>query len=81
MGTVSSGLGGLLVGVAYYMMLILMTGDNQLQESPTQWPIILIGMIAGLLGSAIDSYMGAWFQYSGRYCLDCLCNVHEKIHS
>lgn len=38
---------------------------NILSTSPPQWPIILFGGIAGLLGSIIDSLLGATVQYSG----------------
>ncbi|XP_017754791.1 PREDICTED: transmembrane protein 19 [Eufriesea mexicana] len=36
-----------------------------LQLAAPQWPIIIIGGIAGLLGSVIDSVLGATLQYSG----------------
>lgn len=39
---------------------------NALRVSPLQWPIILFGGVAGLLGSIIDSLIGATFQYSGQ---------------
>lgn len=39
--------------------------SNVLQLSPVQWPIILFGGVAGLLGSIIDSLIGATLQYSG----------------
>lgn len=64
-GTLSSGMGGALVGVAYYLTLLLCTSDFQLHKSPAQWLIIPTGALAGLLGSTIDSYLGALFQFSG----------------
>ncbi|XP_060081521.1 transmembrane protein 19-like [Ylistrum balloti] len=64
-GTLSSALGGTFVGVAYYLTLLMCTSDYQLQKSPAQWLLIPTGTIAGLLGSTIDSYLGALFQYSG----------------
>lgn len=33
--------------------------------SPVQWPLIIYGGIAGLLGSLVDSLLGATLQYSG----------------
>ncbi|OWF40476.1 Transmembrane protein 19 [Mizuhopecten yessoensis] len=64
-GTLSSAMGGAIVGVAYYLTLLMCTSDFQLQKSPAQWLIVLTGALAGLLGSTIDSYLGALFQYSG----------------
>lgn len=64
-GTLSSGMGGALVGVAYYVTLLVLKSDYQLEKSPSQWLIVPTGALAGLLGSTIDSYLGALFQYSG----------------
>ncbi|CAC5411299.1 Transmembrane protein 19 [Mytilus coruscus] len=64
-GTFCSLIGGLVVGMAYYLTLIFSLSDVYLQKCPPQWPIILLGAIAGVLGSTIDSYLGAVFQYSG----------------
>ncbi|KAJ8313876.1 hypothetical protein KUTeg_008437 [Tegillarca granosa] len=65
MGTIFSGVGGFVVGVAFYLTLILSVSEHRLSSSPAQWPIILVATIAGFLGSAIDSYLGALCQYSG----------------
>lgn len=35
--------------------------------SARQWPIILFGGVAGLIGSIIDSLIGATLQYSGEW--------------
>ncbi|KAL8613303.1 hypothetical protein ACOMHN_052543 [Nucella lapillus] len=64
MGTMASGMGGVIVGVAYYLTLCLMAG-SPLHNPPPQWPIILVGALGGFLGSLIDSLLGATFQYSG----------------
>lgn len=66
MGTLSSALGGFLVGVAYYCTLIVCSSNDRLNDSPPQWPLIVIGALGGVLGSAIDSILGATFQYSGK---------------
>lgn len=36
-----------------------------LELSAPQWPIIVLGGIGGLLGSIVDSILGATLQYSG----------------
>uniref|UniRef100_A0A6G1R461 Transmembrane protein 19 n=1 Tax=Hypotaenidia okinawae TaxID=2861861 RepID=A0A6G1R461_9GRUI len=62
-GLLSSLLGGMAVGIAYFLtQLIFVTG---LEISAPQWPIIMFGAAAGLLGSIVDSYLGATMQYSG----------------
>ncbi|CAH1788056.1 unnamed protein product [Owenia fusiformis] len=73
-GTLASALGGATVGLAYYMALVLMLSESQLYNCPPQWPIVLVGAAAGLIGSAIDSILGAMFQYSG-YCKTKQCIV------
>lgn len=64
-GTISSLIGGLIVGVSYYLTLIFSLSDDYLQKCPPQWPIIVLGILSGFLGSTIDSYIGATLQYSG----------------
>lgn len=46
-------------------MVFYAVDRNILAASPPQWPLILFGGIAGLLGSIIDSLLGATLQYSG----------------
>lgn len=64
-GTIFSLIGGLVVGMAYYVTLIFSLSDAYLQKCPPQWPIIILGALSGFLGSGIDSYLGATLQYSG----------------
>ena len=64
MGLFASFLGGLAVGAAYFVSQLLFVNDLNLANP--QWPIILYGGVAGLLGSLLDSFLGANMQYSGR---------------
>lgn len=68
-------LGGIVVGLGYYVVICYTVERNILTASPPQWPIILVGGIAGLLGSIIDSVIGATLQYSG---LDAHGRVVER---
>ncbi|KAM6895380.1 transmembrane protein 19 [Xenentodon cancila] len=62
-GLIASFLGGAAVGVAYFVAQLLLV--NNLQYADPQWPIIVYGGVAGLLGSMLDSFLGANMQYSG----------------
>lgn len=62
-GLVASFLGGAAVGVAYFVTQLLTVGDLHLADP--QWPIVVYGGVAGLLGSMLDSFLGAHLQYSG----------------
>lgn len=62
-GTLSSALGGCIVGLAYYIVILVCAREDV--NSPAQWPIIIVTMLMGLLGSLIDSLLGATLQYSG----------------
>jgi len=72
-GLVVSLLGGMVVGLANYAMLIYTIDADMLARSPAQWPIILAGGFAGLVGSVDDSVLGATLQYSGNYIFFLLC--------
>ncbi|XP_068525292.1 transmembrane protein 19 isoform X1 [Anas acuta] len=62
-GLLSSLLGGMAVGTAYFITQLIFVSD--LDVSAPQWPIVVFGAAAGLLGSIVDSYLGATMQYSG----------------
>lgn len=64
-GVFFSFVGGLTIGLAYYITLYYTVDSTLLERAPTQWTLILVGGLAGLLGSIIDSYIGATLQYSG----------------
>lgn len=66
-GLISSLLGGTVVGVAYFITQQIFVSD--LDISAPQWPVIMFGAAAGLLGSIVDSYLGATMQYSGKKIL------------
>lgn len=66
-GLIVSFLGGIAIGLGYYLTVLYTVDSSILTLSPPQWPIIIVGGFAGLLGSIIDSILGATLQYSGNY--------------
>lgn len=64
-GLVVSLLGGLLIGLTFFVSTVYSVDSALLLRAPSQWPIIIIGGIAGLFGSIVDSLLGATLQYSG----------------
>jgi len=64
-GLIVSLLGGMFVGVVYYLTVRLTVEQNVLMSSGPQWPLILFGAFAGFFGSLIDSLLGATMQFSG----------------
>jgi uncharacterized protein (TIGR00297 family) len=56
LGLLSSCLGGLFVGILFYI-----TGGSY----QSQWKVVPLGMGAGLLGSLVDSVLGATVQFTG----------------
>lgn len=74
-GLVASLLGGATVGTAYFMSQLLLVSDLHL--AAPQWPIVVYGTVAGLLGSLLDSLLGAVMQYSG---IVYKCRATESHH-
>lgn len=72
-GTLSSIIGGAIVGFGYYLGILL--SFSYQNRPPFQWFVIVAGAIGGLIGSCIDSLLGATFQYSG-FCRKRKCVVH-----
>ncbi|KYN35320.1 Transmembrane protein 19 [Trachymyrmex septentrionalis] len=64
-GLICSVIGGLVVGLFYYIMVLNTVDTAVLQLAAPQWPIIIVAAFGGLFGSILDSILGATLQYSG----------------
>ncbi|XP_029160150.1 transmembrane protein 19 [Nylanderia fulva] len=64
-GLLCSTLGGLIVGLIYYIVITYTVDTAVLQLAAPQWPMIVVAGFGGLFGSLLDSFLGATLQYSG----------------
>ena len=60
LGTGASIVGGAFIGIIFWVMSL--TGSSDLTERHTQYPMILVGLLCGFIGSMIDSILGATVQ-------------------
>merc|ERR1712228_435529 len=58
--------GGMVIGVAYWVGVMMSASVVDLEVAPNQFLIILVGALGGLLGSLLDSLIGASLQFSGK---------------
>lgn len=54
-----------MIGLSYFVVIKYTLASDVYANSPQQWPIVVFGGVAGLLGSVIDSILGATLQFSG----------------
>uniref|UniRef100_UPI00358EBE4E transmembrane protein 19-like isoform X2 n=1 Tax=Myxine glutinosa TaxID=7769 RepID=UPI00358EBE4E len=64
-GLSASFAGGLSMGLTYLATLVLASEEQPMWPIASQWPLVLFGGVAGLLGYLLNSYLGAEFQFSG----------------
>lgn len=64
-GLLASAGGGLFIGGVFYLMGLLSPTAPSTSINVAQWKVVLLGLGAGLVGSLIDSVLGATIQFTG----------------
>lgn len=73
LGTFASVAGGTFIGFVFWIAGFFFNSNDARYETPAQWYLVLLGAFGGLVGSLIDSLLGATLQYSG------WCSVRGKV--
>lgn len=61
-GTLASALGGGLIGLVFWLMSFFMASSRPLADIAPQYPMVIVGLAAGVIGSIVDSILGATVQ-------------------
>ncbi|MBX7232815.1 MAG: DUF92 domain-containing protein [Caldilineales bacterium] len=72
LGLAASLAGGTFIGFCAYLLLIL-------TSAPASWLLPAIGAIAGFIGAAFDSLLGATWQ-AAYYCPTCAKTTEQTVH-
>lgn len=63
LGTLASAAGGAFIGLLFWCLsYFIPESPNRTQSSSPQYPMILVGLVCGFLGSLYDSILGATLQ-------------------
>lgn len=90
LGTAASAAGGAFIGFVFWFMSFFaisssLSSPSNLSRDNAQWPMIVVGLVAGVLGSLIDSLLGATIQatyYSpSRQCIVKPTHQQKKDNS